>query len=416
MSLNRGRSFSTCKSCEKFVCSLRPVWCLRFGTVPSANRTPKNPKLVATNAPGGAGYWAQLHEVGIAAGLDVLGVAPAGVMQRALQQLQDREERGLVNGMKFTYLRPERSTHPATLVEEARTVIVGMRSYAFDAPENSIDGPAARVARYAWDDHYGHLKNSLTQVAARLRTDGHRATVFADDNSIVDREIAYLAGLGWFGRNANILVPGKGSMLVIGCIVTTADLPIATPIEDGCGTCVRCQPACPTGAIIEPGVIDANRCLSWLLQKPGIFDRTHREALGDRIYGCDDCQTVCPPTKRGGSLPVVAHHAPFVDAVAWLHLDDNALEAACDGWYVHGRDMTWVRRNLLIILGNIADPSDERVVDVVRRYLSHERAELRAHAVWSAARLGLNSLLHFDDPDELVAEELAHLPTLRGDL
>lgn len=416
MSLNLGLSSSTCRNCEKFVCSLRPVWCLRFGTVPLANRTPKNPKLVASNAPSGAGYWAQLHEVGIAAGLDVLGVAPAGVMHRALQQLQDREERGLVNGMKFTYLRPERSTHPATLVEEARTVIVGMRSYAFDTPDSTIDGPAARVARYAWDDHYGHLKASLTQVAARLRTDGHRATVFADDNSIVDREIAYLAGLGWFGRNANILVPGKGSMLVIGCIVTTADLPIATPIEDGCGTCVRCQPACPTGAIIEPGVIDANRCLSWLLQKPGVFDRTHREALGDRIYGCDDCQTVCPPTKRGGSLPAVAHHAPFIDAVAWLHLDDNALEAACDGWYVHGRDMTWVRRNLLIILGNIADPSDERVVDVVRRYLSHERAELRAHAVWSAARLGLNSLLYFDDPDELVAEELAHLPTLRGDL
>lgn len=413
---NRGPSFSTCKSSEKFVCSLRPVWCLRFGTVPSANRTPKNPKLVATNAPSGAGYWAQLHEVGIKAGLDVLGVAPAGVMHRALQQLHDRESRGLVNGMKFTYLRPERSTHPATLVEEARTVIVGMRSYAFDTPERSIDGPAARVARYAWDDHYGHLKTSLTEVAARLRTDGHRATVFADDNSIVDREIAYLAGLGWFGRNANILVPGKGSMLVIGCIVTTADLPIATPIEDGCGTCVRCQPACPTGAIIEPGVIDANRCLSWLLQKPGIFDRTYREALGDRIYGCDDCQTVCPPTKKGGSLPSMSHHAPFVDAVAWLHLDDNALEAACDGWYVHGRDMTWVRRNLLIILGNIAHPSDERVVEILRRYLSHERAELRAHAVWAVARLGLNSLLHFDDPDELVAEELAHLPTLRGDL
>lgn len=416
MCLNRGPSSSTCKSSEKFVCSLRRVWCLRFGTVPSANRTPKNPKLVAVNAPGGAGYWAQLHEVGIAAGLDVLGVAPAGVMHRALQQLHDREARGLVNGMKFTYLRPERSTHPATLVEEARTVIVGMRSYAFDAPESTIDGPAARVARYAWDDHYGHLKTSLTHVAARLRTDGHRATVFADDNSIVDREIAYLAGLGWFGRNANILVPGKGSMLVIGCIVTTADLPVATPLEDGCGTCVRCQPACPTGAIIEPGVIDAHRCLSWLLQKPGMFDRTHREALADRIYGCDDCQTVCPPTKRGGSLPAVSTHMSFIDAVAWLHLDDNALEAACDGWYVHGRDMTWVRRNLLIILGNIAQPSDEKVVDVVRRYLSHERPELRAHAVWAAARLGLNSLLHFDDPDELVAEELAHLPTLRGDL
>ena len=413
---NRGPSSSTCKSCEKFVCSLRPVWCLRFGTVQSASHIPKNPKLVAANAPGGEAYWAQLHQLGLQSGLDVLGVAPATVMHRALGQLQDRVARSLVNGMKFTYLRPERSTNPAALVEEARTVIVGMRSYAFDAPESTIEGPAARVARYAWDDHYSHLKTSLTAVAARLRSDGHRATVFADDNSIVDREIAFLAGLGWFGKNANILVPDKGSMLVIGCIVTTADLPIATPLEDGCGTCVRCQPACPTGAIIEPGVIDGNRCLSWLLQKPGIFDRHYREALADRIYGCDDCQTVCPPTKRAGAQPALSNHVPFVDAVSWLHLDDNALEAASDGWYVHGRDMTWVRRNLLIIVGNVGHPSDERVVEVVRRYLSHERPELRAHAVWAAARLGLTSLLYFDDPDELVAEELAHLPTLRGDL
>jgi epoxyqueuosine reductase len=326
--------------------------------VPSVSPVPKNPKVVSPDAPSGAQYFSQLHHVGLQAGLHEIGVAPAGVMHRALQQLRHREERELTNGMKFTYLRPERSTNPSLLVEGARSVIVGMRSYAYDDPIVVNDGTVrARIARYAWEDHYGILKTSLTAVAAQLRRDGHRATVFADDNSIVDREIAWLAGLGWYGRNANLLVPGKGSMFVIGCVVTTADLPFAEEVPDGCGTCSRCIPACPTNAIVESGVIDANRCLSWLLQKPGIFNAEYREALGDRIYGCDECQVVCPPTKKFGTQPAPETVQSHVNVLALLSLSDTELDAACDRWYVHDRDMTWVRRNLLIVLGNVGQPS-----------------------------------------------------------
>lgn len=400
-----------------FACSLRPVWCLRFGTVPSVSRVPKNPKVVAADAPSGADYWAQLQQVGLDAGLDALGVAPAGEMHRARQQLHDRLDRQLTNGLKFTFLRPDRSTNPSLLVDGARTVIVGLRSYAYEDPIVIDDGRVhARIARYAWEDHYGELKSSLSHVAAQLRRDGHRATVFADDNSIVDREIAWLAGLGWYGRNANLLVPGRGSMFVIGCIVTTADVPIGEEVPDGCGTCSRCLPACPTAAIVEPGVIDANRCLSWLLQKPGVFDARYREALGDRIYGCDECQVVCPPTKKHGTRPTSSPLQTTVDVLHLLSLDDNALDASCDRWYVAERDMTWVRRNLLIVLGNRGVPTHPETVDAVRRYLSHERDELRAHAVWVAARLGLTHLLHFDDPSPIVVAELENLPPLRGDL
>ena len=385
--------------------------------MPSVSRVPKNPKVVAPDAPSGPDYFNRLRQLGLDAGLDALGVAPAGVMHRARQQLQDREDRHLTNGLKFTFLRPERSTHPALLVEEARTVIVGMRSYAYDDPIDVSTGRlTARIARYAWEDHYGQLKSSLSQVAAQLRRDGHRATVFADDNSIVDREIAWLAGLGWYGRNANLLIPGKGSMFVIGCIVTTAELPIGDEVPDGCGTCSRCIPACPTSAIIEPGVIDANRCLSWLLQKPGVFDRRYREALDDRIYGCDECQVVCPPTKKFGTQPAPTDIRPIVDVLELLALDDNALDAQCDRWYVANRDMTWVRRNLLIVIGNRGVPTDGATVDTIQRYLSHERDELRAHAVWAAARLGLRHLLHFDDPSPIVVDELENLPPLRGNL
>ena len=385
--------------------------------MPLAKPSSRNPTVVSPDAPQGPEYWAQLHAVGQDAGLHSLGVAPADVMIRARQQIQNRIDDDLVNDMKFTFLRPERSTTPTQHLEGAQSIIVGVRSYAIaDHPDAVTSSPLARVARYAWLDHYGHLKDSLSVVAERLRQDGHRAVVFADDNAMVDRESAWLAGLGWFGKNANILLPGHGSFFVIGCVITTAVLPVATPIDDGCGACSRCIPACPTGAIVNDGVIDANKCLSWLLQKPGIFDRGYRVALHDRIYGCDDCQTACPQVRRTTLSESTEQLQSIIEVLTWLAMDDETLNASCQRWYVHKRDMTWIRRNLLIVLGNIADPTNPEVVNAVREYVSHPRSELRAHAVWAAARLGLTDLINYEDSDPMVRDELLNLPTLREGL
>ena len=397
--------------------------------MPSADAFPRNPRIVPPSAPSGPGYWEVLCEVAAGAGLDVVGVAPVDPMLRARAAIEDRIARDMVNGMRFTFLRPRRSTTPADLVEGARSVIVAMLPYAHDdasgddatvASPLAPGRPLADVARYAGRDHVGELKSALSIVTARLRRDGHRATVFADDNAIVDREAARLAGLGWFGKNANILVPGRGSWFVIGCVVTTADLPVARPVEDGCGTCSRCVPACPTGAIAGPGVIDARRCLSWLLQKPGIFAREHRVALGSRIYGCDDCQTACPVNRRHAGGAPVGREGSRVDVLAMLALDDGALDEAVERWWVESRDMAWVRRNLLIVLGNIGDPRDEEVRTAVRVHLAHPRPEVRAHALWAAARLGLADVVEAHrisgDGAAEVVDELAHLPPLRPDL
>ena len=385
--------------------------------MPLAKPSSRNPAVVSPDAPQGPEYWAQLHAIGQAAGLHSLGVAPADQMLRARQQIHDRIDQDLVNDMKFTFLRPERSTTPRQHLDGAQSIIVGVRSYAIT--DNSDDGassPLARVARYAWLDHYGHLKDSLSVIAERLRQDGHRAVVFADDNAMVDRESAWLAGLGWFGKNANILLPGHGSFFVIGCVITTALLPIASPVDDGCGACSRCIPACPTGAIVKDGVIDANKCLAWLLQKPGTFDREFRVALHDRIYGCDDCQTACPQVRRKELSESTEQLQSMIEVLDWLSLDDETLNESCMRWYVHKRDMTWIRRNLLIVLGNIADPKNPDVVDAIHKYLSHSRSELRAHAVWAAARLGLTELINHEDSDPMVRDELLNLPTLREGL
>ena len=296
--------------------------------------------------------------------------------------------------MAFTYRNPERSTDPGAAVRDARAVLVGARSYAAPMPVPPAGAaPQGRIARYAWRDHYAPLRDALWVIARRLRTDGYRAVPFADDNSLVDREAAWLGGLGWFGKNANLLLPGAGSWFVLGAVVTDAPLPSTpdAPIADGCGSCRRCIDACPTGAIVGPGVIDANRCLAWVLQKPGPIPVELRAAVGDRIYGCDDCQEVCPPALRAERAAPAAR----ADDVAWVDLvqlvlaTDEDLLARHGHWYLAGRDPRWLRRNALVALGNSGAPDAPGVRHALDHILAGNDDMLREHAAWAAARLGL---------------------------
>ena len=260
----------------------------------------------------------QIDSLGRAHGLDAVGVAAATPLTRARHVLDERKAAGLHGGMEFTYRNPARSTSPDRVVRGATAIVVGARRYASRPPAPPWHAqPAGRVARYAWTDHYAPLREALGVMARHLRAHGHRAVVVADDNAMVDREVAYRAGIGWFGKNANLLLPdgggdageatpspgpagrGAGSWFVLGAVVTDAPLPVAgEPVADGCGACRRCIDGCPTAAIVAPGVVDARRCLAWLVQQAGTFPRQHRVALHDRIYGCDDCQEVCPPNVR----------------------------------------------------------------------------------------------------------------------
>jgi len=367
-------------------------------------------------------YTDQLLTLGRNSGLHQVGVASAEVLHRARQALNERKSQGLHNQMQFTYRNPNRSTDPTAALPSAKSVIVGALSYSTQMPEQP-EKLSARVARYVWSDYYAQLRESLRQIAKQLESDGFRAVVLADDNAIVDREVAYQAGLGWFGKNSNLLIAGAGSYFVLGCVVTNASLVVAEkPVEDGCGSCRRCLDNCPTQAIIAPGVIDANKCLAWLLQKPGVFDRDFRVALGDRLYGCDDCQEVCPPTVRFEKRTSVIADEPVKHddrANAWVSVqkillaDDESLLKEFGAWYIANRDPKWLRRNALVILGNIGDAKDKLVVELLQKYCNHGDAILRSHAVWAAARLGLNHLLPVSEDDEIVLAELRALPSVK---
>jgi epoxyqueuosine reductase len=327
-------------------------------------------------------------------GITRTGVAPADVLHGARAALLDRIARHLTDGMQFTFRNPLRSTDPRAAVQNAQSVFVVARPYLLPEPHRPT-GSQGRIARYAWVDHYAPLREGLWAVAGRLRADGWKAVPFADDNSIVDREVARLAGIGWPGKNANLLIEGAGSWFVLGCVVTTAPLPFAaTEVPDGCGTCRRCLDACPTAAIIEPGVIDAAKCLAWVLQKPGSIPEHLRVAVGDRLYGCDDCQEVCPPTVRFGgrnAAPTEEHPRAWVAVLSLLTLDDADVLAEWGRWYLADRDVRWIRRNALVVLGNTGDPADAEVRRVLADYRAHADPVLREHATWATERLGLEA-------------------------
>ena len=334
-----------------------------------------------------------LRRVGLDAGLDALGIAPAAPFDGTRRDLETRKAAGLHGGMAFTYRNPARSTDPRRVLRGACALVVGALGYARSEPGVGPE-PAGAVARYAWRDHYAVLRDALTDVAARLEADGWRTVVVADDNALVDREAAYRAGLGWYGKSSNLLLPGRGSWFVLGSVVTDAPLtPAVAPAEDGCGSCTRCVTSCPTGAIVAPGVVDARRCLAWLLQATGPFPVEYREALGGRMYGCDDCQEVCPPNRvadrRGTTATAAASDEAWVSLIEILDADDETLLAQFGRWYIPQRDPRYIRRNALVALGNVGDGGDPDVVRVVSRALADDDPLIREHAAWAAHRLNL---------------------------
>ena len=372
---------------------------------------------------------AELEQIGVNAGLDACGVCSAHPFDEAALSLGEGLEAGRDGGMQFTYRNPARSTDPAVSLPGARAMFVGAKDYARCKRTRPGDhGPRATVAMYSWSDHYRTLREALGEVARRLEDDGWKARVLVDDNALVDRAAAVRAGIGWYGRNTNVLLPRRGSFFVLGSVVTDAPLappdtdthgtgPSARtmtpgPVPDGCGSCRRCVDSCPTGALDGAGHLDARLCLAWLLQAPGSFPRELRAAAGNRIYGCDDCQDSCPVNRaalrRVSPSPAGDESQDSVDILGLLASSDEELLREHGRWYIPKRDPSYLRRNALIALGNCGDPRSARVESALTSALRHPEPIVRAHAVWAAARLGRADLLYIvaDESDPAVLEEL----------
>ena len=358
--------------------------------------------------------FSELRELAISEGLDDIGIASVDPLMEARRELEDRKQRGLHGGMHFTYGNPKRATSPADLMEGAQSLVVALRRY--DAPSDVTRPGFGSIAHYVARDEYGQLRSGLEAVASFLHAQGSAAEVVFDDNRLVDRAIAVRAGLGWIGKNSMLLNPELGSWTVIGSVVTDRQIIVESQgHSDGCGDCSRCQVECPTGALDEEGVLDANKCLAWLVQAQGIFPVEFRVALGNRLYGCDDCQTVCPVNDGKEKVRIRAsNRSRTVELVKLLQSTDEALMKKYEHWYIPRRRAEYLRRNALVVLANVANGADSAVQSVVFSALKSDSAMVRAHAVWAARQLDLTHLflqigyeyLTRDDSNGWVRKEL----------
>lgn len=346
-------------------------------------------------------------------GFDRAGVCSADPFDDVRAALEDRRAKGLNDRLGFTFADPETSTDVTATVPWAERLVVGAMSYL---PEAGDPGPplagTGRIARFSTEDHYEPLRAGLDELARLLRSDGHRARVFVDDNRLVDRAAAVRAGIGWWGKNTMVLSHGLGPWFLIGSVATDAPLDVTPPDGRGCGSCSACLPACPTGALVAPGVLDARRCIAAVLQQRGSIPLWLRSQIGDRIYGCDDCLDACPPGIR--LRDSAGDRRGRVDAVAMLEMDDAALDAHVHRFYVPGRKMRFVRRNLLVVLGNSGDPA---MLRHLAPYLRSPDPLLVEHALWAVGEIGgprAAALLEEVDQDALEASGRSALQSARA--
>jgi epoxyqueuosine reductase len=326
---------------------------------------------------------AELTELAAELGIDSIGAAPVAPYADTERDIRSRRSRGLFADMRFTMARPEVSCHPETLLEGARTVVAAALCYYRDAPEPSAN--QGRLPRYTWRDEYADLRRRLDALGRRL---GGSYRVLVDESAHVDRAAAVRAGIAFYGKNTMAITRRHGSWVVLGALVT--DVPIETmpALELDCGECTLCIDACPTGALDDPGTLDATKCLSYWTQAPAVIPEEYREELGAMVYGCDICQDVCPWNrgieKRRRGEAAAAGEDGRVSLADWLSRDGDELVADLDRLYVPRNESRWLRRNALVAAGNVGTSELE---PSVHPYAEDEDPILRDAAEWALARI-----------------------------
>lgn len=333
----------------------------------------------------------QLDDIARSHGCVGFGVTTAEAFAGVGDTMESRRSGGLSADLAFTYTDTAIATDVNATHPWARRIVSLAHPYVPGTGELERTEPATMsIARFAEADHYVPLLTALGAIAAALAAAGHQAAVFADDSRLVDRAAAVRAGVGWWGKSTMVLVPGSGPWVLLGSVATDAELPIDAEMRRSCGSCVACMPACPTGAIVAEGVLDANRCLAYWLQTSGVIPEGLRVAVGDRLYGCDDCLTACPPGQRALEQSVGLPLRPQIRDI--LGADDHSLLERYGHFFMPGRRPRILRRNALVAAGN---EGDRTLRNIVLGFLGHPDWLLRAHAAWAAGR--------FDDPVAIAA-------------
>jgi epoxyqueuosine reductase len=350
-----------------------------------------------------------------ALGFCAVGITSADPFDEAEAAAARRTAEGLMDGLTWwSDARVHASAYPRRATPDARTVI----ALAFPYPSPMADlssapaqspsplagegrgggplddgGPRGRIASYALGrDYHEVLVERMQPLLAMLRKRGYTAKTYVDHGWMLDRAAAARAGIGWLGKNTNLLVPGIGSNVLLAEIVTSAPLETDAPLKKNCGGCDACMRVCPTGALVAPGVLDNRRCISfWTIEHRGVIPLDIRPMIGDWIFGCDLCQEICPVNARPAAPDpdALAAFGPPIEARPRLEellaLDDAAFRRRFRESALWRTRRAGLLRNVCIALGNVADRGS---VPALAGALDDPEPLVRGHAAWALGRLG----------------------------
>ena len=330
-----------------------------------------------------------------------LGFQEIGIADTELSEAEEHLHRWLAAGrhgaMAYMARHGTARTRPAELVPGTIRVITARMNYwpaGAQAPETILDDfERAYIARYALGrDYHKVLRTRLQQLADRITDEvgdfGYR--VFTDTAPVLEVALAAKAGLGWRGKHTLLLTREMGSYFFLGEIYTNLPLPITPPAKDHCGTCTACIAACPTGAIVAPYELDARRCISYLtIELPGVIPEHLRPLIGNRVYGCDDCQLACPwnrfaQTAAENDFRAVRHgldRATLVELFAW---SEGEFETRMAGSAIRRIGYERWSRNIAVGLGNA--PASAAVMAALGRRANDPSPLVREHVAWALAR------------------------------
>jgi epoxyqueuosine reductase len=374
----------------------------------------------------------RILEISRSLGFDLCGIAPVAEFPE-LGHLDDWLERGYSGEMN--YLRNERRRSPALVMPNARSVIVCALNYNTPYPPSTVAprpaepaaGPRGWISRYAWgDDYHRILGEKLESLIRRLRNEiaePFEARVYVDTGPVVERVAAKYAGLGWLAKNTCLINQDLGSWLFLGVIVTTLDLtptlgPTESPPPDLCGSCSQCIDTCPTGAIVEPYVLDARRCISYLtIELRGSIPTELREGIGRHIFGCDICQDVCPWNRRTPATQLnsfqprnIGKHSLFCPDLEWLpSLSEEEFREIFRGSPVKRTKWRGLLRNVCVAIGNSGlRPGEPLYAEICARLTQLATAGdaiLAEHARWALTKLGSSARLSHSPAAPVVRPE-----------
>ncbi|MFT4079609.1 tRNA epoxyqueuosine(34) reductase QueG [Rhodomicrobium sp.] len=359
----------------------------------------------------------------LAEGFDTVGIADPAAIGGAGEGLIGFLAAGFHGDMGWLEANADKRADPRVLWPEVRSVILVTLNYGPDADPRTARADASRgaVSVYAKGaDYHDIIKAKLKAVARDFAAmAGEDVKVFVDTAPVMEKPLAQAAGLGWQGKHTNLVSRDLGSWFFLGAIFTTARLASDTPERDRCGTCRACLDACPTRAFPEPHRIDARRCISYLtIEHKGQIGPEFREAIGNRIYGCDECLAACPWNKFAQKASEVRFHAREAADNPPLHellrLDDAAFRARFAGSPVKRIKRDRFVRNALVAAGNSGDPA---LLDDALRLICDDSPLVRGMAVWAVSRLGglelkskLKERYSSEEKDATVREEWERMP------